>query len=283
MKGRYFYFLEHVIPLNHVKNLLIIDFIKEFKMNVHFHCHSSPYSTALHCAVLHKLFTIVKFLVEDCKVDVNVAISLLRGGTPLHMAYGIGEENIAQYLIEHGADQDTLDSDGRKPIDYKLYAYSENKYNRASQWFIKERVLQKKIGRVEYHYFTTLCKQGYHGLEATELTYKKFSSLQESLDGDIANQRNLEATPTLNELNHYITEMAPSYYNIVLELDIVNSKLKVIHSDPSLPDLERKCCKMLKVWLENDTMSTTATWKKLCDALQEVGMSLLAEQIKGAQ
>ena len=26
--------------------------------------------------------------------------------TPLHMTYGIGEESIAQYLIEHGADQD---------------------------------------------------------------------------------------------------------------------------------------------------------------------------------
>ena len=71
--------------------------------------------------------------------------------------------------------------------------------------------------------------------------------------------------------------MAPSYYNTGLELDIVNSKLKVIQSDPSLPDLERKCRKMLEVWLENDT---SATWKKLCDALQEVGMSVLAERIK---
>ena len=35
------------------------------------------------------------------------------------MAYGIGEESIAQYFIEHGADQDALDSDDRKPIDYK--------------------------------------------------------------------------------------------------------------------------------------------------------------------
>ena len=35
------------------------------------------------------------------------------------MAYGICEESIAQYLIEHayGADQNALDEDGRKPID----------------------------------------------------------------------------------------------------------------------------------------------------------------------
>ena len=120
-------------------------------------------------------------------------------------------------------------------------------------------------------------QQGIKEIEAVELTFKEFPYLQKNLGGDIANWQNLEATPTLNELNHYITEMAPSYYNIGLELDIVNSKLKVIQSDPSLPDLERKCRKMLEVWLENDT---SATWKKLCDALQEVGMSVLAERIK---
>ena len=58
-------------------------------------------------------------------------------GTPLHMAYGIGEESIAQYLIEHGADQDALDEDGRKPIDYNSYVNSRNPYARMSQIFIK--------------------------------------------------------------------------------------------------------------------------------------------------
>ena len=124
-------------------------------------------------------------------------------------------------------------------------------------------------------------QQGTAITKAVELTFEKFPYLIESLDGtcNIANQRNLEATPTRNELNHYITEMAPSYYNIGLELDIVISKLKVviIQSDSSLPDLEEKCRKMLEVWLENDT---SATWKKLCKALQEVGMSVLAERIK---
>ena len=255
---------------------VIIDFIKEFKVNVHLHCHY----TALHFAMLHKLFTVVKFLVEDCRVDVNCANSLLRSGTPLHIAYGIGEENIAKYLIEHGADQDALDSNGRKPMDYKLYAYSENTYAEASQCFIKERLLQRKIGSIEHRWYTSLCNQGYHMSEATELTFKKFPSLQENLDGGIVNNRNLEASPTMKELNHYITEMAPSYYNIGLELDIVNSKLRVIKSDPSLPNLEEKCREMLEVWLKSDT---SATWKKLCNALQEVGLSILTEQIKGAQ
>ena len=252
---------------------LVIEFIKEFKIDV----HQLWVYTALHYAVLHKLFTVVKFLVVDNEVDVNCVGHGVTNGTPLHMAYGIGEESIAQCLIEHGANQDALDRDGRKPIDYKLYVTSINAYAAVSQFFFKQRILYTNVLSHEHAYFRKLHERGIGEMEAVELTLAEFPSLKENLNGDIANQQNLEATPTLNELNHYITEMAPSYYNIGLELDIVNSKLKVIQSDPSLPDLEEKCCKMLEVWLENDT---SATWKKLCNALQEVGMSVLAERIK---
>ena len=96
-------------------------------------------------------FTVVKFLVEDCKVDVNCVCDGVIDGTPLHMAYGIGEESIAQYLIEHGAKQDALDSDGRKP--YKLYVHSRNTYARASQSYIKRRVLKRDIFADEHLYF----------------------------------------------------------------------------------------------------------------------------------
>ena len=231
---------------------------------------------ALHYAVLHKLFAIVKFLAEDCKVDVNCVCSDIINGTPLHMAYGIGEESTAQYLIEHGADQDAIDDTGRKPREYKFYEHSDNAYLFIASFFKKRRLMFKTFGSPEFNYYMYKCAEGISEIEAVDLTFVKFPSLQKQLP-DLVNLGNLEATPTLKELNHYITEMAPSYYNIGLELDIVNSKLKVIKSDPSLPDLEEKCRKMLEVWLENDT---SATWKKLCDALQEVGMSVLAERIK---
>ena len=252
---------------------LIIEFIKEFNIDV----RGTPDNlTALHLSVLHKLFTVVKFLVGDCKVNVNCVSHSVANGTPLHMAYGIGEESIAQCLIEHGANQDALDRDGRKLIDYKLYVHSINPYAHISQFFIKQRILYTNILSDEHAYFRKLCKQGIGAIEAVELTLAEFPSLKEGLDGDIANQQNLEVTPTLNELNHYITEMAPSYYNIGLELSIVNSKLRVIESDRLL-NPEDKCRKMLEVWLDNDT---TATWKKLCDALQRIGMNVLAERIK---
>ena len=67
--------------------------------------------------------------------------------------------------------------------------------------------------------------------------------------------------------------MAPSYHEIGLELGITYATMTI------LSGLKEKCQKMLEMWLENDT---SATWKKLCDALQEVGMSVLAEQIKNS-
>ena len=116
-------------------------------------------------------------------------------------------------------------------------------------------------------------------IEAVELTFKEFPSLQENLNGGIGNHPNLEATPSPRELNRYITEMTSSYQDIGLELDIPYATLKLIRNDPNLSDLKEKCRKMLEVWLEDDT---SATWKKLCDALQEVGMSVLAEKIKNS-
>ena len=118
---------------------LIIEFIKELKIDVR-RPSLSDRTTALHYAVLHKLFTVVKFLVADDKVNVNCVSHGVANGNPLHMAYSI---SIAQYLIEHGADQDALDKDGRKPIDYKLYVHSKNFYAYVSQFFIKQRVICK--------------------------------------------------------------------------------------------------------------------------------------------
>ena len=240
---------------------LIIQFIKEFKINVHKH----TYLTALHLAVLHKLFSVIKFLVEDCKIDINCISSMPDGGTPLHMAYGMGEKNIARYLIEHGANLEAMDNSGRKPKDYEFY---ESSYILTSKFLFKRRLIHKTILSLGFFHFRRLCKQGISEIEAVDLTLEKFPSLQKDIDGGLVNQKILEATPTLKELNHYITDMAPYYYEIGLQLDIVYDQLKLIKNDPSLSDL-KKCRKMLEMWLEKDT---SATWKKLCDALEQEGL-----------
>jgi len=126
-------------------------------------------------------------------------------------------------------------------------------------------------------YYQQLRDKGTSETEAIHLTFEKFPELNDEVP---CNQpRDLETTPTMNKLNHYITDMAPSYYTIGLELDITNSKLKLIKDDPSLADLKEKCRKMLEVWLETDT---SASWKKLCNALEEPEVSLcaLVENIK---
>ena len=86
-----------------------------------------------------------------------------------------------------------------------------------SQIFIKQQILKKDIFADEHIYFQRLHNDQRIGeIEAVELTFKKFPSLQENLDGGIASQQNLEATPTQRELNHYVTDMAPFYQDIKL-------------------------------------------------------------------
>ena len=81
----------------------------------------------------------------------------------------------------------------------------------------------------------------------------------------------------MNMLNHYITDMAIHYYGIGLELDIVNSKLRIIQEDFRFPGHKEKCRQMLNVWLDNDT---SATWEKLCKALENENLSFLAGNIR---
>ena len=89
----------------------------------------------------------------------------------------------------------------------------------------------------------------------------------------------LEAPPTLRLLNHYdfITRMALHYYNIGLELRIDDSQLSNIHNDSRFPSHEEKCRQMLAVWLKKDT---SATWEKLCKALEINKHDVLARDIR---
>ena len=264
---------------------LIIQFIKEFKIDV---CKSNNHFTALHFAMMHKIFTVVKFLVGECKVDVNCILGS-SGGTPLHIAYGMGEEEVAQYLIEHGADQEAIDNDGRKPKDYQFY--ENNVYSVVSKCHLKLAVIEKIIDAV-YAYYRQLLDQGISKFEAIDCTFEKFPSLQDSartfvfpsnpaqqdIIGSLVKQQP-QAIPTLNKLNPYITDMAPFYHRIGLELGIDNSQLNLIKEDHiSFPGLEEKCRRMLEVWLNKN--DTSATWKKLCDALEEQGLNFLARQLK---
>lgn len=249
---------------------LMIEFIKDFKLDFTAYNQEVP---VLHYTMLLKLFTVLKFLVEEHGVNVNTVSLLVKGTTCLHVAYGMKQDSMVKYLIEHGADQTILDEDGKKASDYR-FSKSENYFSIISEHLIKKaKILDySQTAGESLDYYAELTSQNVSKYDAVERVFKQFPSLEDKA----SSFRNLDDNPTLNELNHYITDMASSYYDIGLELDIVNSQLKLIKNDPSLFDLKEKCRKMLEVWLENDT---SATWKKLCDALQAVELGVLAEQV----
>ena len=240
----------------------VIDLITEF--NIYIDPDFIFY--ALQC----KCFEIVKFAVEKCGFNVN---SVLRPsendkihGTLLHMAYYMNETAFAEYLISKGADKNATDTKGLKPMEYSGGIEAVIKYSENMAQF-------RQMGFQENMYYIMLRNKEYSEVEAIKSVVEKFPTLRV----EAPPKRNLNDVPALKELNRYIIDMAPFYFDIGLELDVLNSQLKLIRNDPSLPDLKEKCRRMLEVWLENDT---SATWKKLCDALLETGQNVLADQIK---
>ena len=252
---------------------LIIQFIKEFKLHVGIEIKG--YLSVIHLAVLNKLLKVVRFLVQECSIDVNKEMRFDMCGntcctTPLHLAYGTNQSETAQYLIKCGANQSAIDADGKKPLHY-LPNSGENRYSRLSEYFVKRRKLFNKYISDERVHFENLCNTGISEEKAIYLTYQEFPKLNEALD--------LDTIPTMNKLNHYITDMALSYYDIGLALDIPNSELSIIQGDSNLADIRVKCRKMLDVWLKTDS---SASWRKLCNALEHPSVTLcpIAEKIK---
>ena len=246
----------------------IISFVKEFSPKVD--VFNSTDISMIQYAVINKCLDVVKFFVEECKVDIDTVSSAPDSfyWTPLHVAYTVDDPRIVTYLIQQGANVNAVDIHGRKPIEY---AGGERiMIEQSTALICRRKIFEQKFESDEFKCFLSFLSEGHSDKEAVTLTCEKFPSLKDN---------GIQSTPTMNKLNHYITDMAPSYNTIGLELDVPNNKLKVIKNDPSLADLQEKCCRMLEVWLETDT---SASWKKLCDALEEpgVGLSVLAGQIK---
>ena len=73
--------------------------------------------TPLLAALLHQDFEIVKRLLEWKPEDVN-SILIDDGSTPLHIAAHIGSEDICNYLLQNGANVNTVGKDGFTPLFY---------------------------------------------------------------------------------------------------------------------------------------------------------------------
>jgi ankyrin repeat protein len=71
-------------------------------------------NTALHIAVIADRSAVVKMLVEDFKMNVNVQNK--KGSTPYHLAMIMWESSVTSYLRQHGADETIKDKEGHTPL-----------------------------------------------------------------------------------------------------------------------------------------------------------------------
>ena len=154
----------------------------------------------LHVAVIANCFDVVHFLLEECSdVDVNITEddSLL---TPLHAAYLFGCTEIAQYLIQHGADVYAVDINGCIPYEYidgdpDLVKDSERIQNR--------RKIHHIPFSLEHCYYMKLVNLGYDEKEAVSLTMDQFPSLKQ--DGP-THHHDIDHASALREFTHLITD-----------------------------------------------------------------------------
>ena len=99
--------------------------------------NSERQKTVLNGAVFGGNLDMCKLLIEEYKADVN--LSDINGITPLHIASYFGHLEICKFLCKHVMDKNTLDNNGKTPLDL---AFSERK------WEIVrfQKVSMEKIG-----------------------------------------------------------------------------------------------------------------------------------------
>ena len=138
-------------------------------------------------------------LLKECSdIDVNVTDDDMN--TPLHIAYCFGHTQIAQYLIQHGADVYAVNSDGHTPYEYIDGNPGWIKVSKCAQ-------NRRKIHHIPYSnehcYYMKLVNIGIDENEAVSLTMEQFPSLKE--DGSTQPYHDIDHASALKEFTQYIT------------------------------------------------------------------------------
>ena len=244
-----------------------MDLITDFDININ---NLDLIVFALQC----RCFEIIKYAIEKCQFNVN---SVMRHpnddksySTLLHFTYMLNHQDFAKYLIEKGADKHATDTHGLKPSEYKGGLEPALK---RSEHCLNLRLINKNFHSKENFLYLELTAEGYSEEEAVSRVLEVYPLLKSHKPA----KRNLDDIPKMKELNIYTVDIASFYLDLGLQLNIPNENLQLIDKEHSLPSLREKCQKMLEEWLERDT---TATWKKLCQALQQLRKNSLALKIE---
>ena len=154
----------------------------------------------LHIAVMRNCFDVVSFLLEECSgIDVNVTDDVYLY-TPLHLAYLCGHTQIAQYLIQHGADVYPVDSDGHTPYEY---IDGDPNFIKNSECLQNRRKMHHIPYSIEHCCYMKLFNIGIDEQEAVSLTMEQFPSLKE--DGPTQPHHDIDHASALKEFTQFIT------------------------------------------------------------------------------
>ena len=154
----------------------------------------------LHYAVFFNCFDVVCFLLEECSdIDVNVTSDDTLF-TPLHQAYLAGRTQIAQYLIQHGADVYAVDKYSCTPYEYIDGSLDHIKI---SKNFQNGRIIHHIPFSIEHCYYMKLRNIGIDDMEAISLTMEQFPSLKE--DGPTQPHHDIDHATALKEFTQFVT------------------------------------------------------------------------------
>ena len=155
----------------------------------------------LHYAVVYDCFDVVKFLLEECGIiDVNVTTDDRYLHTPLHVAYLYGHTEMAQYLIQHGADVCAVDTKGHTPYEY---IDGHPAFIQHSEYIQNKRKIHHIPYSIEHCYFMELQNIGVGDEEAVSLTMEQFPSLKEN--GPTQRHHDIDHASALKEFTQFIT------------------------------------------------------------------------------
>ncbi|MFT4314312.1 MAG: ankyrin repeat domain-containing protein [Wolbachia pipientis] len=83
--------------------------------------------TALHCAARKGCLDIIRFLIEEEKVNINTLDRNAFKRIALHHAAGEGHLEVIKFLLEKGANPNIRDIDGKNPRDVAVLRSRHNK------------------------------------------------------------------------------------------------------------------------------------------------------------
>ena len=158
----------------------------------------------LHCTVYANCFDVAHFLLEECSdIDVNVTDLVFR--TPLHIAYLCGHTQIAQYLIQRGADVCAMDMVGCTPYDH---IDGDPDWIKDAEHLQNSRKIHHLPYSLEHCHFMKLINLGYDEEVAVSLTMERFPSLRDGIT-----QPNIDYASALKEFTQFITSTKRSMDN----------------------------------------------------------------------